>query len=115
MNKENKIEQLHEQAMDLCEGGFFARREKDDAKAVDFFKKAFEFEKQAALLMEDDHDCEPTRGVLFRSAGWIAIDAGFLDEAEEMVLKGLQGKNLHNEIHDELKEVLEEIIKIKTT
>ena len=36
--EEKKIRQLHDEAMDLSEEGFFARRQKDEAKATEFFK-----------------------------------------------------------------------------
>lgn len=110
---EKKVRQLHHEAMDLCDEGFFARRNKETEKAIDAFKKAFALEKEAAMLLKDKHECEPTRGVMFRSAGWIAIDAGLLDDAVEMANIGLEGKELHNEIREELNEVLEEVKKLK--
>lgn len=99
---------LHNEAMDLASKANFFKRLGDQEAAKEHYEKAFEKEEQAVMILEDKHDCEPTRGVLFRSAAWLAINAGMYEDGREMAMKGLQGKQLHNEIKAELEEALAE-------
>ncbi|MEL6944688.1 MAG: hypothetical protein AAFO82_18685, partial [Bacteroidota bacterium] len=91
MNKIEKVNQLHEQAMLLAEEAFLAKRSKDTANSIDLYKKAYHLEEQAALLMITDYSIEPTRSVLFKGAANLAINAEKYQEAERMIRFALLG------------------------
>lgn len=103
-----KIEALHSQAMDIADDAFIARRKGLFEHAKSLSKKALEYEKQAALLLANDFSIEPTRSVLFRSAGWLAFNAEEYGEAKTMVDYALQGQPPF-EIKEELHELMREI------
>lgn len=86
-----KIDELHESAMQLAERASVAklRGEVDNYKSL--INGAFQFEKQAAELLRDIYDTEPTRSVLFRSAASLAIESDKLIEAEKLIGLGLSG------------------------
>ena len=86
-----EIDELHSKAMDLADDAFIARRKGLSDQANDLYNQAFEIEKQAALLLVDNFEVEPTRSVLFRSAGWLAFNADDYESAQEMVDMALQG------------------------
>lgn len=69
--------------------------------------EAFELESKAADLLYDKLDAEPTRGVLYRSAGWIALDLGLTREAEILACKGLSG-NPPKSVQEELRQLNEQ-------
>lgn len=131
MKTKSKSHQLHEKSMNLAEDAFFeervfrsikpieiheqamnqsfkAKQEKNKEKVKELYKSAFELEKQAAMLLLNHpvQKVEPTRAVLFRSAAWLAINAGLHKEAFEMATLGLKGV-IHSDIKKELKEVLQ--------
>lgn len=70
------------------------------------YKKAFDFESQAAMSLLGEEDKEPTRSILFKSAGWLAIKCDMFNEAERMARHGMLG-NPPDEIKMELEEILE--------
>jgi hypothetical protein len=71
-------------------------------------RSAFEQESQAAALVMDGVDAEPTRSVLHRSAAALAIDCGELQAAERLIAKALSG-NPPAEIAAELKDLFIQI------
>jgi hypothetical protein len=108
----NPVRQLHEQAMDLAETAFagnFYRNSPDHehyktpGEVKKLNRQACQLEKQAADMVEVGQ--EPTRGVLYRSAAWLAYHAGDLEEARRLVETGLAG-NPPDWIKDELNDVL---------
>lgn len=110
--KQEKIcEKLHKQAMELSDDAFFAERDKVSEDLVKkMYLDAFDKEKQAALMLKDEHELEPSRGILFRSAAELALSAGRNKDAKEMAEEGLRGKKLYEEIREELKDVLKRAI-----
>ncbi len=110
---QKKCTELHDKAMLFDDKAFAAEKEGQIDKAKEYHKKAFEFEKKAAMILISNLEIEPTRSVLFRSAAWLAYNAGEYREAELMAAYGLSG-NPPKMIMDELREVMEEILaKIK--
>lgn len=83
---------LHNEAMRLVQ------------KAILLNVKAFEMERRAAMSLLDK---EPTRSILFKSAGWIALRAEMFEQAAEMARHGLGGSP-----PAELRVELEEILKL---
>lgn len=103
-----QINELHSKAMAIAEAAFVAKRKGSFEEAKRLSEKAFEYEHNAALLLQDEFKIEPTRSILFRSAACLALDAGKFIEAENMINCGLQG-NPPTEIKTELQELLFEL------
>jgi hypothetical protein len=55
-------------------------------------RRAFEFERDAADLLSDAENAEPSRSVLHRSAATLARDVGEVDEADRLIEQGLRGQ-----------------------
>lgn len=92
------IRDLHNAAMALADDAEALRREGNADMARATFADAYDLERQAA----DAADEEPSRGILYRSAAWLALDAGRADLAADAVTAGLRGKP-HPDIAAELK------------
>jgi hypothetical protein len=87
-----KAQELHRQAMNLVENvrhNINPEIRKNQKLLKEAAAAAFLLEKQAAELTP--FGIEPTRGVLFRSAGWLAVSAEQHDEALKMAEEGLKG------------------------
>jgi hypothetical protein len=89
MKQAQHVETLHRTAMELAQQAEMAP---DTSRSQDLFRAAFEKERQAAELIEDRIDLEPTRSVLFRSAASLAMDCRDFAEAERLLEKGLAGR-----------------------
>lgn len=103
----NNLNEAHQQAMELAEQAFIARRRNDPATARSLAYRAFLLEKQAAELSQT----EPTRSVLHRSAATLALDCGEYREAERLVAAALAGSP-PQPIANELREVLGALYKV---
>ena len=97
------IVSLHERAMDCADKARSARRARDDDAHDEFLHKAFELEKQAALMIQSE-ESEPTRSVLHRSAASLAYKCKKYREAEWLVSRALSG-NPPGEIMGELRRI----------
>jgi len=104
----SQIQELHKQAMDLAEAAFIAKLRGDLKQASQVSRQAFEKESQAAALIANQLDAEPTRSVLHRSAATLAIDCGEFRAAERLIAIALSG-NPPQEIAEELKDLLMKI------
>lgn len=100
----SQIQQLHKQAMDLAEAAFTAKLRGYLEQANQLSRQAFEKESQAAALIANQLDAEPTRSVLHRSAASLAIDCGEFRAAERLIAIALSG-NPPQEIAQELKDL----------
>ncbi|MHC5611368.1 MAG: hypothetical protein ACYTXA_10190 [Nostoc sp.] len=100
----SQIQELHKQAMDLAEAAFIAKLRGDLKQASHVSRQAFEKESQAAALIANQLDAEPTRSVLHRSAATLAIDCGEFRAAERLIAIALSG-NPPQEIAQELKDL----------
>ena len=49
--KEQKVNQLHDEAMKWTDEAYLAKRAKNLAEAKSYYKKAFDLEKEAAMLL----------------------------------------------------------------
>lgn len=99
---------LHHEAMSLNDEAMSARSSGDSARSLSLVRRAFEREKQAAGLVVDDLQFEPTRSVLHRSAASLAIDCGEYREAERLIAVALSG-DPPEEIAEELRDLLEDV------
>ena len=105
----NKINELHTQAMNLAEEAHYRQLKKmDSTETTILYKQAFELEKQAAMLMIDDYEIEPSRAILFQSAANLAYNAGLMQACEKMIGFALSGNPPHP-IDEELKTLLIDI------
>jgi hypothetical protein len=104
----NQIDALHSQAMEIADAAFIAKRKGNYEEAKQLAKESFEYERDAALLLLENIEIEPTRSILFRSAACLALDAEEYNQASIMIRHGLSG-NPPDEIKQELDELLEEI------
>ena len=83
---------LHKQAMNLInEAMHNPEIENDETLLKEAHTKAYELEFKAAQAISLDPKNEPTRSVLYRSAGWMAFHAGMYDEAMNCANEGLKG------------------------
>ena len=100
----SQIQELHKQAMDLAEAAFTAKVRGNLKQASQVSRQAFEKESQAAALIANQLDAEPTRSVLHRSAATLAIDCGEFQAAERLIAIALSGNPPQN-IAQELKDL----------
>jgi hypothetical protein len=80
----NEIQTLHQQAIDLAENAFTAKLQGDRTQADHLLQQAFVKEAEAAALIVNDLNAEPTRSVLHRSAASLAIECGEFQAAERL-------------------------------
>lgn len=85
-----RINNLHNQAMEETDRAFLARRQGFEDNAQIHFRRAFELEKEAARLLETSN-LEPSRSIIHRSAATLALDCGEIREAEKLAALGLAG------------------------
>ena len=102
----SSLNEMHQEAMELAEQAFTARRRDDPATAHSLAYRAYLLEKQAAELSQT----EPSRSVLHRSAATLALDCGEYREAERLVAAALAGSP-PEPIANELREVLDALYK----
>lgn len=108
----NKITKIHREAMAISDHAFSAKREAKPLQAAEFFRQAFAKEALAAELTLKLDGEELSKGVLCRSAGWLAVHGGDLDEGERFAELGLAAKPPAG-IARELRELRAEIAKRK--
>lgn len=104
----SKVNELHNLAMDLAEYAVLARTRRDLRVAKELTQRAFLYETEAADLMAERLDEEPSRSVLYRSAASLAIECEQWEEAERLIQVGLSGEP-PRAIAGELRELLEEV------
>ncbi|MCP2728934.1 hypothetical protein [Limnofasciculus baicalensis] len=85
----SQIQALHQKAMDLAEAAAVARLRGALEQAAQLTRQAFEQEAQAAALIANKLDAEPTRSVLHRSAASLAIECCELRTAERLIATAL--------------------------
>ena len=108
----DEVKVLHDKAMEYADKAFIARRAGVPEAAANCFLQAAWYEKEAALRVLPS-SVEPTRSVLFRSAGTLALDSGQFGMAELLIAIGLEG-NPPNAIRAELEEVRARLEKVRS-
>ncbi|MFM2431563.1 MAG: hypothetical protein RLZZ511_2776 [Cyanobacteriota bacterium] len=102
----NAVNTLHQRSMDLAEEATLAQQR---GEAVDLlWQEAFELEAQAAALLANEWQAEPTRSVLYRSAATLALRCDQVKAAERLVVTGLMG-HPPEEIAAELRDLFVQI------
>ncbi len=102
------LKNLHRDAMQIADRAIEARREDRGDEARSLFRQACQLESQAAMVLAEDMEAEPTRSVLFRSAATLALNGELRGYAAYLVARGLEGTP-PAEIREELREVLKSI------
>jgi hypothetical protein len=95
--KSKSAQKLHEFAFSYSYKALVYERKNHLDKAKEARKLAFRAEKEAALICHNatPHP-EPTRTILFRSAGWIAFNAGMIEDARELLKLAKEGDWAHD-------------------
>ncbi len=84
---------IHQQAMDFSFKGKQAMEEGNFSAAFDFYKQAAELESKVAEFYFDKPELEPTRSVIIRSAAFLNLKAGLIEEAKRFIFFGLLNTN----------------------
>ena len=105
----NSVSSLHNDAMRAAEQAMVARQNGNLERSHELFQQALAYEREAAYLLLDERDKEPSRSVLFRSAASLALDCGYWIEAGRIALDGLDG-NPPEQIAEELRDILEHVV-----
>jgi lipopolysaccharide/colanic/teichoic acid biosynthesis glycosyltransferase len=101
--------QLHHEAMNSLRKADEALAQRDMELYNSNLRDALELETNAATLLKDKFNAEPTRSVLYRSAASIAVSCGEYKRAEKLVVQALRGSP-PQEIKNELLELFDEEI-----
>jgi hypothetical protein len=102
------VRELHTEAMSLANQALIARHQKDWKRAEALARAALDYEKQAAELVPDVPDGEPTRSILYRSAASLAYQAKDFSTAQRLIAKGLSGYPTPD-VEEELKKLYEQV------
>ena len=104
----SKIQELHQQAMDLAEQADLEKLRGDTTQVKEILRQALELEAEAVRMVADDLMAEPTRSVLHWSAATLAIECGELQRAERLIARALAGEP-PLDIAEELKDLFMQI------
>ncbi|MEA2586963.1 MAG: hypothetical protein QOF33_5048 [Thermomicrobiales bacterium] len=85
------VRELHNQAMELAQRAMVEREFGNPVTARELAAAALPFEMQAAQMIEKTIESEPTRSILYQSAGSLAYQAGDFALAKRLVAEGLSG------------------------
>ena len=84
---------IHQEAMDYSFKAKQALELDNYAVAFDLFNKAADLESQVAEFYFDKPEFEPTRSVIIRSAAYLNIKAGQIEQAKKFIFFGLLNTN----------------------
>ena len=104
----SNIQELHCQAMNLAEQADLAKLRGDEKTAQKVLQQALNLEMEAAQIVADNLDSEPTRSVLHRSAASLAVECGKFQIAEKLIARALAGTP-PLDIEEELKDLFMQI------
>ena len=100
----SKVQELHQQAMDLVEQAELRKLSGDTNQAREILQQALKLEVEAAQMTADNVAAEPTRSVLHRSAASLAVECGELQTAEKLIAVAL-GSTPPVDVANELKDL----------
>lgn len=98
-------ERLQLEAMALCDEALAARIQGDTPRTDEFFRLAYERERDAAALLAPVTELEPTRSIIHRSAAALALQCGDVASALRIATTALGG-DPPSEIREELLEII---------
>lgn len=85
------VRSLHDRAMELAMEAVVERHEGNDGRYKSLCEEAYQFERQAADLLPRE-SAGISRGILYRSAAWLAHNAGRYQEAFDTAQEGVAGQ-----------------------
>ncbi|WP_293744647.1 Z1 domain-containing protein [uncultured Pedobacter sp.] len=88
---EKRVSHWHEEAMELAEMAFFAKRRNEIPNYWKLIQRALNFEKAAARLMQQMTAIEPSRSILYQGAVHLAINMDYFQEARKLLKEALAG------------------------
>ena len=103
----NTLEALHDEAMDLAEEAFSAKRSGEAERARALFRESLARESQVVEMVKARFDYEPTRSIILLGAASLASNTGELDLAKRLAYMGLSGTPPDN-VRDDLEHLLSE-------
>lgn len=80
---------IHQEAMEYSFKARLALEEYNYTLAFELFNKAAELESSVAEFYFDKPELEPTRSVIIRSAAYLNIKAGQIEQAKKFIFFGL--------------------------
>lgn len=104
------VRDLHHKAMAFVDDAIIQRNLGNLGSSAELFIMACSLEEQAAIKLPVSPDSEPTRGILYRSAASMAMNAYLYERALGLVIEGLRGYPLPEfkrellEVYDAIKE-----------
>lgn len=107
-DKKQSVRRLHNEAMDFTDRSLSAQRFGQRDEYLYYTRLAYQKEAEAAQLMADEEDIEPTRSVLHRSAAALAYRCEKYREAKRLIYRALSGNtpvDIETELYDLLKKV----------
>jgi hypothetical protein len=93
--------------MSRADDGDRAQRAGDPDSARAHYTQGLALEREAALAERT----QPSRGILLRSAAWLAVNAGELDEALRLARLGLADADVPERTRAELQEVVDDVMR----
>jgi len=99
------VRDFHNKAMEYANNALAAQRIGQEGYAKLLFHKAYICETTAAQQLEARQENEPSRAILYRSAAWMAANAGDYRVAFDLATEGLRGE-VSEQFRFELNEVL---------
>jgi len=107
------INTIHDEAMVIATNAYLLKCKKGNIdEIIKLSKEAFLLEKEAAMMLINKKDAEPSRSILFKSAAFLAFDAMEYDECKNMIILALLGEPDLGVI-EEMKELFNDMSKIK--
>jgi len=104
----SSVKELHERSMELAQRAMISRHKGDNEQAVELAGQAAKLEAEAAELIPENMESEPTRSILYRSAASLAYQGEEFKLSQNLILKGLLGYP-PIEIETELKNLYEQV------
>ncbi len=103
----NTLEALHDEAMDLAEEAFSARRSGDAERAEALFRESLARESQVVERVKARFDYEPSRSVILLGAASLASNIGDHALARRLIYMALSG-NPPDNVRQDLEHLLRE-------
>lgn len=102
----------HREAMDYSFKAKQALDEGDFDASLELYKTAAKLESEVADFYFDKPDLEPTRSILVRSAAFLNLKAGQIEEAQKFIFFGLTNSK-DEEVKEQLYDALEILVSLK--
>lgn len=102
----------HREAMDYSFKAKQALDEGDFDSSVELYKTAARLESEVANFYFDKPELEPTRSILIRSAAFLNLKAGEVEEAQKFIFFGLTNSN-DEDVKQQLYDALEILVSLK--